>query len=116
MNKLSESDLENIDPHDAIILEIHTDIIKKLVTHHIAYYTSTASNSRTYLNLKFQEVSYFSSLIDFHQLHNNHSFGNVNHWKLGSTSYIYLVEGCIAVTANKVDGCIVEKLQTKQLE
>ena len=99
------SALDGIELHDAVIEGLNIDFSAASVTMLIAYYASPDGRQRVRAKVIFEKVESISQITDFVRLRENASAGNINYWRPGDTgnaTYIYLVDGCIAVTAGIV--------------
>lgn len=96
------ADLDSVELHDALIEDININFLAASVTIQIAYYPAGDSQQRVKAKLIFENVESISQLVDLVRLRQNATAGNVNYWRSGDASgptYIYLVDGCIAVSA-----------------
>lgn len=94
--------LNDIDLHDAVLKKIDINVSDGTVTLSIDYFESADSVRRTELLLLFSEVSAISNIVDVSMLKDNARSGNVGYWHLAGgevPTYIYLVGGCISITA-----------------
>jgi hypothetical protein len=97
--------LDTVELHDAIIERVNIDFSAASVVIHIAYYQDHDSQQRVHAKLVFEGVELISGIADLNRLRQNSAAGNINYWRpseSGGTTYIYLVDGCIAVTAKAV--------------
>ena len=88
--------------HDAQILSVSFDVMAKSVSIRIAGYKSDNARDRQQATITFEQVTDLLVSADINELLDNHGAGNVNHWHIAQaagTSYLYLVEGYIAITA-----------------
>ena len=98
-------DLQQLELHDARLLGISLDPVKRSAEVRLAYYSGGASQERQLGTLRFTGVSHFNQIADLDQLECHAGAGNISHWVTGespSVSYIYLVRGLIAITASSV--------------
>jgi hypothetical protein len=94
--------LDSIELHDALVERINIDFLAASVTIYIAYYPSVEGEQRVRAKLIFEGVEAISQIADLTRLRKNAVAGNINCWRpsdAGGATYIYLVDGCIAVTA-----------------
>ncbi len=97
--------LHGIELHDAVIESLNVNFSAASVTMLIAYYASPENQQRIRAKLSFENVKSISQIADFARLRDNAGAGNINYWRPGDTgnaTYIYLVDGCIVVTAGIV--------------
>jgi hypothetical protein len=98
--------LETIELHDALIENINIDFPAASVTIDIAYYPDADSRQRAKAKLVFENVESISQIADLARLRQNAAAGNINYWRpsevVGGATYIYLVDGCVVVTAKTV--------------
>ena len=97
--------LDKFELHDALIHRTNIDYPKKSVVVELAFYPNPGASSRTNAEIHFSGVSSISHSGDFGHLADNASAGNVNYWapaEKGGTTFIYLVNGVLSVTAKKV--------------
>lgn len=95
-------DSNEINLHDAVLKKMEIDIINKTVVLSIDYYESADAVGRTELSLLFCGVSSVSNITDVNMLEDNVRAGNVSNWHPAGgdvPTYIYLVGGCISITA-----------------
>ena len=88
--------------HDAQLDAIVIDVLGRTVTVRLSAYTTPNGPERDAVDITFTNVEQVQSLADLAKLQDNRSAGNVNHWRIADgpgTSYFYLVEGCLVVTA-----------------
>jgi hypothetical protein len=97
--------LDGIELHDAVVESVNIDFSAASVTILVAYYPSPESQQRVRVKLNFENVESISQITDFARLRENAVAGNINYWRPGDTggaTYIYLVDGCIVITARIV--------------
>ena len=97
--------LDNIELHDAVVESVNIDFLAASITMRIAYYPNAESRQRSEAQLTFENVDSVSQIADLARLRQNRSAGNINYWRPSNAdgvTYIYLVDGCIAVTAKTV--------------
>jgi hypothetical protein len=90
--------------HDALIESIAINALENSVSVRLLAYPNEKSKERTPIEVTFLDVETITSNANLDSLSGNASAGNVNHWHLAvgpGTSFFYLVEGYIAVTARK---------------
>jgi hypothetical protein len=103
-------DLENIELHDARIKKMNADYISKVVSIDLDFYENSNSCNRQSGSIIFEGVESISQVCDFNRLSQHLNAGNINYWvpaQYGGTTYIYLADGCIAITAKKIKICKV---------
>ena len=97
--------LDSIELHDARIESVKVDFPTKSVTIQIAYYPNEERRQREQATVNFEDVDSISQIADFLRLQDNYTAGNVNYWRPidgPGVTYIYLVDGCIAISAKAV--------------
>jgi hypothetical protein len=88
--------------HDAQLAGIAIDILARTVSLRLSAYPTQGATERVVIEIAFSEVDQVQTIADVVRLRDNHTAGNVNHWHIAEgpgTSYFYLVEGCLLVTA-----------------
>lgn len=103
MNKENPSTL---DLHDATIESISLDFRTRTLTIYTNHYQSSESSKKEKLVINFYKVTSYSCLSDLESILDNSKSGNINSWSPATgkgTTYIYLVEGCIQVAADRVE-------------
>jgi hypothetical protein len=88
--------------HDAQLEAIAIDVLGRIVTLRLSSYPAQDARERDAIEIVFTNVEQVQSIADLVELEDNHSAGNVNQWHVADgagTSYFYLIEGCLAVTA-----------------
>ncbi|WP_156956381.1 hypothetical protein [Stenoxybacter acetivorans] len=97
---------EEIDLHDSVIKSMCVDYERCGVAIEVDSYLSDDSKHREPISIKFNNVSSMSKICDFIALQKNAKPGNVCYWNpsqfLGTT-FIYLSDGCLAITAESID-------------
>jgi hypothetical protein len=99
------SELDKIELHDALINSVKIDFEAGSVAIDIAYYASAESRQRVPAVLLFEGVESISQTLSMARVRQNAAAGNINYWvpSDGSgTTYIYVVDGCVVVTAKSV--------------
>lgn len=98
-------DLDNVNLHDATLVSVEMRCEVLALTLHVMFYPVETLRSRQRASICFEGVSQFSMFSDLAQILDNSKAGNISGWRVGrsgGTTYIYLLEGCIAVTADRV--------------
>jgi hypothetical protein len=98
-------DVETIELHDALLKKMDIDYAAKTAKIDLEYYESRDDSKRKPLSIMFEGVKSFSQISNFGRLLKNASAGNVNYWhpyQNGDETFIYLSDGCIAITASKI--------------
>lgn len=100
------NDLERIELHDGVLKNINVDFVLQEISITCNIYLSNEATEKTPIEIKFEGVESISKIVNLLNLKNNSSAGNINYWVLSSsskgTTYIYLSDGCIAISANKI--------------
>jgi hypothetical protein len=99
------SELDEIELHDGLIRGVNIDFEAGSVAIYLAYYSSPDSRERAAAALFFEGVESISQILSVTGVRQNASAGNINYWVPsdgGGVTYIYVVNGCIAVTAKSV--------------
>ena len=99
-------DLQRLELHDARLLGLSVDPIERTVELRISYYLREADSKRIDGTVKFSGVTQLRQDADLLELADHHGPGNISRWipaLEGGTSYIHLVRGLIAVTADRVE-------------
>ncbi|WP_157778542.1 hypothetical protein [Massilia violaceinigra] len=103
------NDVDEIELHDALLKSMETDFLAKTVKITVGYYANPDDSKRKEIVIVFEGVESISQISDLDQLQKNAFAGNVNYWRPndgGMATYIYLTDGCIAITAKKITlGC-----------
>jgi hypothetical protein len=97
--------LLNIELHDARLVSVATDYIKRDVTIAIEYYPATDAPTRKAAQIKFTGVTQLNEVSDLLELQSHASAGNIVHWvpAIGAgTTYIHLARGLLAITASSL--------------
>jgi len=99
--------IENIELHDAVIDSVTTNYHEKTVTVTIHYYPDQKeSRKRIPAKVMFSGVERLSEVSDLLALADNENAGNISYWhpSMGKgTTYFYLTEGVVAITAKAID-------------
>lgn len=88
--------------HDAQLDALAIDVLGQTVIVRLSAYPSQDAPHREAVEIAFDEVEQVQTIADLAMLVDNHGAGNVNHWHIAAgpgSSYFYLVEGCLVVTA-----------------
>jgi hypothetical protein len=100
-------DLDSIELHDAILEGFSIQYGKKTAVINLAYYQDPVnSKERTPAEILFSGIERINEVSDLQHLEQNRSAGNIVYWYPANgkgTTYIYLVSGVIAVTADSVE-------------
>ena len=98
-------DVSALELHDAALEAFRVDVkANSLVVFAQAYLTSD-SKARTPIEIEFVDLSDMSGVLDLPALAKNARAGNINYWTPSSgegKTFIYLSDGCIAITARDV--------------
>lgn len=106
------SDLGDIDLHDSLLKEMSIDYVARVVTVVVDFYRDNNSRARERAIIRFDDVESISQICDFDHLQKNASAGNINYWapaKGKGVTFIYVVDGCISITAVKVTMTLVSE-------
>lgn len=90
------------DGHDSQVESITVDVLRQTVSLALSSYPSLDASDRVAIEVTFNEVTSVNTLTDLVKLADNHSAGNVAYWHIQKgpgTSYFYLVQGCLVITA-----------------
>jgi hypothetical protein len=89
--------------HDSLIEQVLIDVVTRTVSVKVlAYDGGPGSTKRVSFTIVFEKVDAVNTAADLGELAANTFAGHVNHAKLAEgpgTSYLYLVEGYMSVTA-----------------
>ena len=99
------TNISDIELHDAQIDSSTVDFVGRTITLGISYYATSNEKTRAEARLVFEGVQSISTIVSLEHLAKNRNAGNVNYWVPVSgsgTTYIYLVDGCIAVCAESL--------------
>lgn len=99
-------DLDAIELHDAKIALLDINYLDKSVLICIDFYESRDSKSRRSAKIVFRGVGSISMVCAMDRIADNANAGNVNYWTPAiapGTTYIYLVDGCIAICSESLD-------------
>ena len=105
MTERTSNYLNDWNGHDALIESIAINLLKKSVVIRLLAYPDEHSKDRKPIELTFLDVETVTTSADLESIADNAFAGTVNHWHLAErpgTSFIYLVEGYITVTARTV--------------
>jgi hypothetical protein len=97
--------LKDLELHDACVKKMNVDYISKTVSIDLDFYENSNSCDRQSGSIIFEGIESISQICDFNRLSHHFDAGNVNYWvpaQRGGTTYIYLTDGCIAITAKKI--------------
>jgi len=97
--------LSEIELHDAVLKRFAVDHEQGIATIELDLYENEDDRNRRGARITFSEVEAVAQIVDMHRMKDNSSAGNINQWVpslSAGTTYIYLVDGCISVTANTV--------------
>jgi hypothetical protein len=98
--------LKTIELHDALLKGMNIDYISKRVTVELDLYEDSHDSHRKSASIIFEGVKSISEICNLDRLQDNAKAGNVNYWvpdQSNGTSYIYLVDGCLAILAKTVE-------------
>lgn len=97
-------ELEKIELHDALLNEVIVDVIKKSVKICVDLYAESGASVRTKSIVEFTDVESISQMMNIERINKNAFAGNINYWipEAGSTTYIYLTDGCIEIRAKTI--------------
>lgn len=96
------TDLNAIELHDALLVSLSINYLAKTMAIRVEFYKDAALDShRQPAQIIFEGVGSISHTGDLDALQDNSSAGNISYWSPnpGGTTYIYLVNGSIAVRA-----------------
>lgn len=88
--------------HDSQLDGMSIDALAQSVSLRLSSYPSEGASDRVAIEICFTDVEQVQTLADLAELSDNRAAGNVNHWHIATgpgTSYFYLVEGCIMISA-----------------
>ena len=97
--------LDSIEMHDALIIRMDIKYAEKVVSIDVELYTQSDRRVREKRSIVFDGVRSISQISDLNAIGKNAFAGNINYWvpgKDGSTTFIYLTDGCIAIEAQTV--------------
>jgi hypothetical protein len=89
--------------HDSLLEGIDIDTVKYTASIRLLSYETPGSPERIPITIDFSNVTSMTMQADMIQLANNRFAGTVAYWHIAEgtgTSYIYLIEGYVAVTAD----------------
>lgn len=98
-------DLGSIELHDALLKKLEIDYVRNAAVVGIEFYESPDASSRKSALITFDGVRSISKICDLERMQKNARAGNINYWaptRGKGTTYIYLVDGCMAITAQAV--------------
>jgi len=98
-------DLESIELHDALLKKMDVDYVKNVVVVALEFYEDVDAPCRKTALITFEGVESISKICSLERMNQNAGAGNVNYWvpsQPGGTTFIYLVDGCISLTAQRV--------------
>jgi hypothetical protein len=78
------------------------DVPRRTVSLCFLSYPLEEASERVAIEVVFSNVTSVNTVADLLTLEDNYSAGNVNYWHIAEgpgTSYFYLVEGCLTITA-----------------
>jgi hypothetical protein len=81
------------------------DFINNTAVVNIEFYEDTNAGVRKAALITFAKVESVSKICNLERMQKNARAGNINYWipaGAHGTTYIYLVDGCIAITAQAV--------------
>jgi hypothetical protein len=93
---------EQTQGHDAQLDGLAIDVLRRTVSLRLSTYPRQDAPDRVAIEIAFSNVEQVHTIADLVQLSDHHTLGNVNHWHVAEgpgTSYFYLVEGCLVITA-----------------
>ena len=96
---------DDIELHDAVVERLEVDYPARAARIAVSYYASHDARQRSRAVIRFEQVESVSHHADLLAMVNNASAGNVNYWNpavRAKRTFIYLVEGCLAVEAELV--------------
>ncbi len=99
-------DISELELHDANLLGVSLDPLKRTVEVRLAFYPDEHASERILGTLHFSGVSHFNQLLDLDLMEEHFSAGNVSQWVTAERpgiSYLFLARGLIAVTAVSVE-------------
>jgi hypothetical protein len=91
---------QDLELHDAQLTGVEVRPTTREVAVSVRAFVGISPNTRTKLTLLFKGVKQFTQNMDFLAMEDNSSAGNINYWSpalQAGTTYIYLVNGVIAV-------------------
>ena len=99
-------DAQDIDLHDATLDSVAIAFDKRCVELRVSYYPDGENSAeRLPARITFSGVANVADVLDFVALADNRSAGNISYWHPAArsvTSYIYLVSGLVAITAEEL--------------
>lgn len=96
---------DDMQGHDALLDGLDFDPVKGVVSLRLQAYPKPDASTRTAIVVLFEGVTAVAMHADVASLAGNRFAGNVSYWHMADsrgTSYIYLAEGYIAITAEGV--------------
>ncbi len=99
------TDLNSVELHDALLISISINYAEKTMTISVeCYQDAVHDRGRQPARIIFEGVYSISHTVDLDALQDNASVGNIEYWAPhpGGTTYIYLVDGSIAVCARSL--------------
>ena len=97
--------LLDIELHDARLVSISTDYVKRGVTIAIEYYPAADASQRSAAQIRFMGVTQINEVSDLLELQSHQSAGNISHWVPATgagTTFIHLAQGLVAITASSL--------------
>lgn len=96
--------LLDIELHDARLVSVAADYVKREVIIAIEYYPADTP-TRKAAKIRFMGVTQLNEVSDLLELQSNASAGNIVHWvpAIGAgTTYLHLARGLISITASSL--------------
>lgn len=98
-------DLDQIELHDALLVNAFVDYEARAMTITVKYYKKEGSADRTTAKIIFEGVSALNQISNLDAIAGNTFAGHIVYWtpaRNGGATYIYLADGCIAITSRAV--------------
>lgn len=103
--------LQNIELHDALLKSMNVDYEFNKLTIELDFYENSNDAHRKAASIIFYGVKSLAGVCNLERLQDNAKAGNVNYWvpgQAGDTTYVYLVDGCLAISAKTVEVVVHE--------
>jgi hypothetical protein len=98
-------DPKTLELHDSQVISVEVKPTMRQVVIEILAYLSETTKNRVALKLLFDDVNHFTQCMSFEHMERNFWAGNINYWVPstdGGYTYIYLVNGLLAIEHKKL--------------
>ncbi|HEY2661800.1 MAG TPA: hypothetical protein VGI79_18915 [Caulobacteraceae bacterium] len=95
---------DGVELQDAVLESVAFDVVAKHGEIRLQFYRNSTDNFRVPARISFSDVQNFSMIGNVSELEANAGPGNVSYWRQSDRdTAIYLVDGCVLVTAGRTD-------------